>query len=148
MKSAARFSAWAALAALLCFAPCALGQGTGNTKGTQVGNSGLNYAASSFLTFTLTAGGHHKDGDGWGGGGGNGGGGNGGGGNGGGNGCGNQGGGGGWGGGGWGGGGGGNGGGGCTPVPEGGNALMYLSLAGICCFGAMIFRLRRMRAAS
>jgi hypothetical protein len=134
MKSAARFSAWAALAALLCFAPCALGQGTGNTKGTQVGNSGLNYAASSFLTFTLTAGGHHKDGDGWGGG--NGGGGNGGGNGGGGNGCGNQGGGGGW------------GGGGCTPVPEGGNALMYLSLAGICCFGAMIFRLRRMRAAS
>jgi hypothetical protein len=63
------------------------------------------------------------------------------------NGCGNQGGGGnGWGGGwgwdGWGGGGGGNNG-GCTTVPEGGTALLYLAIAGLCCFGAAVVRSRQ-----
>ena len=66
--------------------------------------------------------------------------------------CSNQGGGGGWGGGGWGWGwdGWGNGGnnGGCTAVPEGGTTLMYLSIAGLCCFGAVVARSRRQIAAA
>ena len=33
-----------------------------------------------------------------------------------------------------------------TAVPEGGTSLMYMSLAGLCCFGAMVYRLRRQRA--
>jgi hypothetical protein len=70
--------------------------------------------------------------------------------------CGNQGGGGGgWGGGGWGGGGwdgggwgGGGNGGGCTPVPEGGTTLMYLSIAGLCCCGALVVRSRKQTGVS
>jgi hypothetical protein len=49
----------------------------------------------------------------------------------------------GWGGGGW--GSGGNGGGGCSSVPEGGSGLAYLALAGLCCAGAIGFKLRRQR---
>lgn len=33
--------------------------------------------------------------------------------------------------------------GGCTAVPEGGTALVYLSLAGLSCLGAAIFWIRR-----
>jgi hypothetical protein len=134
MKSAARFSSWIALIALLCFASCAFGQGRVSDTVTNAGNHALN-APASFLTFTPDRGG--RDGDHWGGG----------------KGCGNQGGGGGeWGGGSWDaeerddggwGGGGGNRGGGCTSVPEGGTALMYLSLAGLSCMGAMALRSRR-----
>ena len=131
MKSVARFSAWIAFAALLCFAPSAFGQGTANLK-VSAGGGVLNYAPPSFLTFTFGPGGDHRSGDpAYGGN----------------SGCGNQGGGGGgWGGGGWddwGWGGGGNGGGGCTPVPEGGTSLMYIFFASSCCFGAMLLRSRR-----
>ncbi len=136
MKLLARFSAWVAFAAFLCCAPCAFGQSTVNSKLAGTENHVLNYASSSFLAFALSPSGDHVDRDhrdrDHGGGG---------------DGCGNQGGGGGgWGGGGWDdgwGGGGGNGGGGCTPVPEGGTALMYLSLASLCCLGAMVLRSRR-----
>lgn len=130
MKSLVRFSAWIGFAALLCFAPCAFGQGAVNVRVARAGNSVLNYAPASLLAFTLGQRGDHRGGDKDG------------------NGCGNQGG----GGGGWDGegrddgrgdGGGGNGGDGCTPVPEGGTALMYLSLAGLCCLGAMVLRSRR-----
>lgn len=38
---------------------------------------------------------------------------------------------------------GGNGGGGCSTVPEGGSALTYLSLAGLCCLGVALFKSRR-----
>jgi hypothetical protein len=131
MKSVARFSAWVAFAALLCFASSAFGQGTANLK-INAGNRVLTYAPPSFLTFTFGPGGDHRSGDpAYGGN------------NSGNNGCGNQGG--GWGGGGWNdqGWGGGNGGGGCTPVPEGGTSLMYIFLAGSSCFGAMLLRSRR-----
>ncbi len=134
MKSVARFSASVAFAALLCFAPFAFGQDTLNLR-TDAGNGVLNYAPSAFLTFAVGHGVHQRPGNF--GNGGNGGGNNG---------WGNGGNGGGWGngGGGWGNGGngGGNGGGG-TQVPEGGTTLMYLSLAGLCCFGAVVFRARR-----
>ncbi|MGB2602293.1 MAG: hypothetical protein WBC78_01770 [Candidatus Sulfotelmatobacter sp.] len=43
----------------------------------------------------------------------------------------------------WGWGGGGGNGGNCKSVPEGGTALTYLSLAGLCCLGAVVFRSRR-----
>lgn len=32
---------------------------------------------------------------------------------------------------------------GCKSVPEGGTTLTYLSLAGLCCLGAVVFRSRR-----
>jgi hypothetical protein len=118
MKSLSRFSAWVVFAALLGLAPFALGQSSASHQGA-VGNSVLNYAPTSFLALTFGPRGEHK-------GGGNGGG------------CNNQnagrnd----------WWGGGGGNGG-GCQTVPEGGTTLMYLSLAGLCCFGAIVFRSRR-----
>jgi hypothetical protein len=133
-KSAARFSAWAVFGALLCFAPCALGQGVVNKAATGAGsNIFQNMPTASFLTFMIAPVADHKGSD-WGGGGSNG--------------CSNQGGGqnnnfgrdnGGW------GGGGSNGGGGCTAVPEGGTPLMYLSIAGLCCLGAMALRSRRVR---
>jgi hypothetical protein len=127
MKSVARFSALVAFAALLCFAPYAFSQGPDNVRVAGAGNSVRNYAPSGFLTFALSLGGNPKGGNPV---------------NGGRNGCGNQGGRGGWFGEGWFGGGGG---GGCAPVPvpEGGTALMYLLLAGLCCVGAMILRSRR-----
>jgi hypothetical protein len=129
MKSVARFSAFAVLAALMCFAPCAFGQRIVNVKGTVAGASVVNYAPS-FFAFTFGPGG--RGGDHGRGGNGNG--------NGNGNGCNNQGGGGnGW----WGGNNGNNGGGGCVAVPEGGTTLMYLLLAGLACFGAAALRSRR-----
>jgi hypothetical protein len=120
MKSFSRLSAGVFLAGVLCFAPGAFGQG-----------SSRHQAASGFLAFSIAPhSNHHRAADHDGGG----------------NGCGNQGGGGwGWDGDGW--GGGGNGG-GCTPVPEGGTALAYLSIAGFCCLGAAIARSRRPVGAS
>jgi|ERR1035438_4357729 hypothetical protein len=117
MKSTARFSVLVVFAALLCFAPFAVGQGI-----TAAGNSVLSQAPSAFLTVGLGPGDHHKD---WGD-------------------CG-QGGNGGWD---WFGGSGDNKNKGCGPtpttaVPEGGTSLMYLALAGLCCFGAMAYRMRR-----
>jgi hypothetical protein len=136
MKSATKFSAWVIFAALLCFAPCALAEGVVNVKTNRVGNDVLNHSQTVPLNvrgiedqrgqlgipkLNSDAGwGNRGGGWGWGwGGGGNG-----------------------WGGNGWGGNGNGNGGGG-TPVPEGGTTLMYLSLAGLSCFGAVMFRARR-----
>jgi hypothetical protein len=120
MKLTAKFSAWIISAALLAFVPSAFGQ------------TAFSHLNSATLVFQGWGG---QGGQGGNGGGGNGcqGGGNGGGGN-------------GWGGqgSGWGGGGqGGNGSGGCNDVPEGGNALTYLALAGACCVGASAIRLRR-----
>ncbi|HZW93513.1 MAG TPA: hypothetical protein VFF64_11220 [Candidatus Eremiobacteraceae bacterium] len=121
MRSMARITT-VAFAAVLCFASCAFAQDTVSTK-TNIGSPAL-------LTLTLgygNQGGSNNN-------------------NGGGNGCGNQGGGGGWGWGGdwgWGWGGGGNNGGNCKSVPEGGTTLTYLSLAGLCCLGAVVFRSRR-----
>ena len=135
MKSIARFSGWVVLTGALCFAPCALGQG-GLRHPSSAGSSFLNHTPASFLAFVFGPGTPHGHGDDDGGS------------------CGNQGGGGwggnGWGGGGWGGGGWGGGGwsgsgngGGCTAMPEGGTALMYLSIAGLCFGGALILRSRR-----
>jgi hypothetical protein len=120
MKSLSRFSAWVVFAVLLGLAPFALGQGSASHK-SAVGNSVLSNASTAFLALTFGPTGDHK-------GGGNGGG------------CNqntgrND----------WWGGGGGNGG-GCQTVPEGGTTLMYLSVAGLCCFGAIIFRSRRRSA--
>jgi hypothetical protein len=129
MKPVARFSVWVLFAGILCFAPSAFSQGP-DRHAAVAGNGVLNLAPSSFLAFTLGPGGRSDDHDG-------------------GNGCGNQGGG-GWGGGwdgdGW--GGGGNGGGGCSSVPEGGTALMYLSVAGLCCLGALALRSRKQAGVS
>ncbi len=113
MKSMARITT-VAFAAVLCFASCAFAQDTVNAK--------MSIGSPALLTLTLgfgTQGGNNNY-------------------NGGGNGCGNQGGGGDWG---W--GWGGNNGGNCKSVPEGGTTLTYLSLAGLCCLGAVVFRSRR-----
>jgi hypothetical protein len=131
MKSVARFSAWIGLAALLSCAPLAFGQGTVNANAPHVGNFVLSYLPANLVIVSEPRadhidrgrGGNGSRGDDWDGGNGNG--------------CGIQGGN-GWGNGGWGGGSGG----GC-PVPEGGHALTYLLLAGLCCAGAVAFRLRR-----
>jgi hypothetical protein len=128
MKSLSRSSVWVVFAALLCFASSAFCQSKINVKVANSGNSVLNSAPAGFLAFTFGPGGNHIIGGNRGG---NNGGNNGGnqGGNGGSqNGCGNQ---------GW------NdrvGGGRCTQVPEGGTALMYLLLAGLCCAAAMVLR--------
>jgi hypothetical protein len=150
MKSFSRFSAWAAVAALVCFAPAAFAQSKVNVRVTNSGNGILNMAPAGFLTFSFGPGGNNGGGYGGYGGGNNGGGNNGGGNNGGGN---N----GGYGGNNGGGSGGQNGcgqgfndrvgGGKCTQVPEGGTALMYLLLAGLCCAGAMVLRPQRQAAA-
>jgi hypothetical protein len=125
MKSLSRFSVWVAFAALLCFASSAFGQSKVNVKVTNSRNSVLNSAPAGFLAFAFGPGGDHiiagnRGGNNGGNQGGNGGSQNG---------CGsNQ---------GW------NdrvGGGRCTQVPEGGTALMYLLLAGLCCAAAMILR--------
>jgi hypothetical protein len=127
MRVVSKFLAVAMIATVLGFAPFAFGQSANNSAALHVG-SGLHVA--NLVMFL----------QGWGG---NGGGGNGGGGNG----CGEGGnGGGGWGGNGGGNGGGGwggNGGGGGCGVPEGGSALTYIALAGLCCAAAAAFRFRR-----
>jgi|SRR5579863_7894865 len=127
--SKSRLSSWFALAALLCCAPIAFGEGTPKMS--------TNHPSPVALAATQLQNDHIKLGidgvkgndNGWGDGGWGGGWGGGG-----------------WGGGGWGGGGnggGGNGGGGGVPVPEGGSNLIYLALAGLSCVGAMAFRSRQ-----
>jgi hypothetical protein len=129
MTWVARFSTGVFLTGILCFAPHVFGQSTLHSAGVVPGYGVVNYTSASFLAFAF---GPHadratrNDHDGGG------------------NGCGNQ------------GGGGGNGwgwerrsawddggNGGCTSVPEGGTTLMFLSIAGLCCLGALIFRSRR-----
>jgi hypothetical protein len=115
----ARFSAWVIFGGLLCFAPCALGQGSVSAKAAYARNSVLNYAVPGFLTLESPVGRldpYHKDS----------------------NSCSNQGrdsrgwgenst---------------------CKSVPEGGTTFMYLSLAGLFCLGAMALgsRQRGLRA--
>lgn len=126
MKSVARVSAWVAFAAVLCYAPCALGQGTVGKRIPSAGVSLLNHVPASFLVLIVPPiiDGHGGN---FGNGGNNGNGGS----------CGNQGGAPiGWVNGGWNGGGG-----GCsTSVPEGGSTWMYLLMAGFCCAGALLSR--------
>jgi len=124
MKSTARFSVLVVFAALLCFAPFAVGQGI-----TAAGNSVLSQAPSAFLTFGPGPGGWpggSQNNNNWK--------------------CGGQGGSDGWdwff----------GDGNHDCgkktVSVPEGGTSLMYLALAGLCCFGAMAYRMRRHESAT
>jgi hypothetical protein len=131
MKSIARVSAWVAVVALLCFAPAAFGS-VNTASATSVANV-HSFVPAAFLAFGPNGGNNGNGGQSTcGQGGGNNGGG-------------------GWGGGGWFdgffGGGGNNGnngnGGNCNSVPEGGNALLYLSLAGMFCAGAMFMKSRR-----
>jgi hypothetical protein len=126
MKSVARLSAGLALAAALCFAPCALAQGTIKNM-PQVGYRSLNYTPASLLALTFGPPGSYGHGNngGWSGG----------------NGCSNQGNGDrGWDSQSW----NGNGGSGCsTSVPEGGAAAIYLLLAGLSCFGVIFLRSQR-----
>jgi hypothetical protein len=127
MKSIGKLS-MIALAAVLCFACCAFGQSTASRQHAAVSGvvsqSILSQGLPSFLTFAFDRD-HNR--------GGNNGGGN--------NGCSSQGGNGwdkgrndGW------GGGGNNGGGHCQSVPEGGSNLMYLFLASLACFGALLIQ--------
>jgi hypothetical protein len=140
VKSVAGFSAWIIVGALLSFAPVAFGQNAASTAALPAATA---FNTSPALLLFQGWGGNGGGGNGGGGWGGNGGGGNGGG-----NGCGGNGGGGGWGGQGGNGWGGNGGGGGCNSVPEGGQPLTYLSLAALCCAGAVSFRLRRQAAVS
>jgi hypothetical protein len=129
MKSSSKFS-MIALAAALCFAPGVFGQSPTSVQHTAVsgviGQSILSQGLPSFLTFAFDRDHVNNGGDnnGWGN-----------------NGCGSQGGNGwdkgrndGW------GGGGNNGGGHCQSVPEGGSNLMYLFLASLACFGALLIQ--------
>ena len=118
-----RFSALVALAAFLCFASGAFGQSTFHG---QVGSGTIVLSQTPAAVIALAfgpggRGGHDHDG-------GNGNGNHNGNGNG--NGCGNQ----NWG---W------DQGGGCNQVPEGGTTFAYIALAGLCCLGAAILRIRR-----
>ena len=114
-----------ALAAVLCFAPFAFGQGAAHGSAATV-----SHAVPGFLAFAFDRDRHH---------GGDNGGGN--------NGCGSQ------GGNGWDDkgdkdwGGGNNGGGNCQSVPEGGSNLMYLFLASLACFGVLFVQSLRKRTA-
>jgi hypothetical protein len=134
MRSVARVSAWVAFAAILCYAPCALGQGTVGKRMPSAGVSRLSHAPASFLVLSVVppiidghGGNFGNNGNG-------------------GNSCGNQGGPIGWENGGWNGWGNGGGGGCSTSVPEGGSTWMYLFLAGFCCAGALFFRSQRQDA--
>lgn len=118
MKSVARLSGGIVLAALLAFAPSAFGR---SANLTVAGAVSVSHVVPGFLTFAFDGrGGNSWDNNG--------------------NGCsqgknGND-----WG---WGWGQGGNNGGKCQSVPEGGTALMYVVLAGLACFGAIVLRSRR-----
>jgi|SRR5579872_1606396 len=123
MKSVGKFSAMA-LVALLFLSLSSFGQATIQVNQPNSGLNILSQAPTALVTLTFVSGrdkkGHDHDGGG--------------------NGCGNN-------GGGWGGdddrwGGGGNGG-GCSPVPEGGSALTYLSLAGLFCVGSIVLVSRK-----
>src|SRR5580704_11923389 len=133
MKSLGKLS-MIALAAVVCLAPVAVGQNTAAGKvasGGVLGHSIFSHVVPGILTFAFDRDRHH---------GGDNGGGN--------NGCGSQGGNGwddkggkdGW-------GGGNNGGGNCQSVPEGGSNLMYLFLASLACFGALLVQSLRKVAA-
>jgi hypothetical protein len=127
VKSMYRLSGLVAFVALLSFLPSAFGQSRANTRATGATQSVLN-SAPTLLAFALTSGHDLYNNNGKGNNGNNGGYGN-----------------------------GGNGGGSCgygkicapvppspnARVPEGGTALTYLLLAGLCCFGAMVLRSRR-----
>ena len=115
MKSISRVSLWVVFAALLAFAPFAVGENTLHGNIPVASNSLLNHAPSAFLTVTFGPigllgdngkkgcgqdwgfgfGKDSKD-------------------------CGKS-----------------------TAVPEGGTSLMYLALAGLCCFGAVGYRMHR-----
>jgi hypothetical protein len=136
VKSLYKLSVLVALLSFLCFLPSAFGQSPTNSRATRATQSVLTYQPPSLLAFALTSGNDLYNNNGKGNQGNNGGYGNGG------NGY-------------------GNGGGSCgfgricappplppppspyARVPEGGTPLMYLLLAGLCCFGAMVLRLRR-----
>jgi hypothetical protein len=146
MRSA-KFWAGRALIGLLCCAPLAFGQSSGQSQSVPVATTFHFSTAVLAFGFGPVGGMTHRSnnspngnwgggGGGWGGGGGCGQGGQGG----------NGGWGGGGGGGGWGGGSGGQGGGGGCGVPEGGNSFAYLILAMLACIGAMIYRARRQTA--
>lgn len=117
MKSMVKLSA-VAFAAILCFASCAFGQDTVNSRVANAGFGALN-APSALFTIPLGFGGNNgnngnngcsnKSSNSWDG---------------------------------WGLGDGGNKG-GCAAVPEGGTTLTYVSLAGLFCLGAFAFRRRR-----
>jgi hypothetical protein len=131
MKSVARVSAWMVFAAVLCCAPCALGQSTINKRIPSAGVSLFNQAPAGFLITAIAPPSNYGHGSNNGGNNGSGG-----------NGCSNQGGPKGWENGGWNGGGG-----GCTTsVPEGGSAWMYLLLAGFCCASGLVLRSQRQDA--
>ena len=140
MKPVYRLSGLVAFASLLCFLPSAFGQSPASSRATSAAHSVVYYRLPNLLAFALTSGNDLYNNNGKGNQGNNGGYGNGG------NGYGGN-------------GGYGNGGGSCgfgricgpqppppspyARVPEGGTPLMYLLLAGLCCFGAMVLRSRR-----
>jgi hypothetical protein len=124
MESVARFSAWVILAGVVCFAPCAVGQGSARNSLARSASGILGRAPATFLTLAFSPSSDHGGGDRGGSGGG---------------GCSNQ-------------NAGQNagrdngargGGDGCTAVPEGGPAVTYLLLSGVFCLGAMLWRFRR-----
>lgn len=124
MKMLYKLSGFVAFASLLCFLPSAFGQSPVNNRATSGTHSLFNYRPPSLLAFALTSGNDLYNSNGKGNIGNNGYGGY-----------------------------GGNGNGGkdpvcaygekCAAVPEGGKPLMYLLLAGLSCFGAMVLRSRR-----
>jgi len=117
VKPLFRVSSLVSFAAFLCFLPCAFGQSTANPRLTSAGHAVLKIEPSNFLAFAFTRGDQffNNGNNGKGGG------------------CGGR-----------------NGSGGkCDAVlpparlPEGGNSLMYLLLAGLACFGGMVLRSRQ-----
>ncbi|MGA8273796.1 MAG: hypothetical protein WB919_19695 [Candidatus Sulfotelmatobacter sp.] len=124
MKTKASLSVLVVFGALLCFAPSAFSQSTIKAGAISAGNRVLSNAPAALLTFAFGPGGD-PFGNPNGGNGGNG------------NGCkqsdsnffGS------------------NRGGNCQAVPEGGTSFVYLAFAGLCCLGAMVYRLRRQRSA-
>ena len=121
-KTKASLSVLAVFGALLCFAPSAFSQSTIKVRAISTGDSVLSNGTAGFLTFAFGPGGDPfgKPNGGNLGNGNN-------------NGCkqsdsnwfGD------------------NRGGKCQAVPEGGTSLVYLAFAGLCCLGAMVYRLRR-----
>ena len=94
-----KFSAFALLAALLCFAPGLVAQGTLNSNS---GSAVLSQTSMGLLVLTLGPERSDKNGN---------------------NGCRHD--------------------AGCKAVPEGGATVSYLGLAGLCCFAAVVYTIRR-----
>ena len=125
MKTQSSLSVWVVFGALLCFAPSAFSQSTIKVGAFSTSNAVLNSVPAGFLTLAFGPGGDPFGNFGNGGNNGNN------------NGCkqsdsnwfGD------------------NRGGKCQAVPEGGNSLVYLSFAALCCLGAMVYRLRRQGSA-